>query len=168
MGFSGAAEISVICSRHMHIFYFIFVQFMQFPVLDIGLDHYASEPFKYLLRKAKFYPVLLYLYFCPAIATPTARVMKCPGEACWRPVSVLPCSRALAKAVGRGSRQRTARPDPEVAAPRARGPARTHRIPIRITVAIPEALVPVKGLHVVVAVNTASLLNRSPGMTMSL
>ena len=29
----------------MHIFYFIFVQFMQFPVLDFGLDHYVSEPF---------------------------------------------------------------------------------------------------------------------------
>ena len=28
-----------------NIFYFIFVQFMQFPVLDFGLDHYVSEPF---------------------------------------------------------------------------------------------------------------------------
>ena len=29
----------------MHIFYFIFVQFMQFLILDFGLDHYVSEPF---------------------------------------------------------------------------------------------------------------------------
>ena len=29
----------------MHFFNFIFVQFMQFPVLDFGLDHYVSEPF---------------------------------------------------------------------------------------------------------------------------
>ena len=28
-------------------FYFILVQFMQFPVLDFGLDHYDSEPFNY-------------------------------------------------------------------------------------------------------------------------
>ena len=30
---------------YAYFFYFIFVQFMQFPVLDFGLDHYVSEPF---------------------------------------------------------------------------------------------------------------------------
>ena len=29
----------------MHIFYCIFVQFMQFPAIDFGLDHFASQPF---------------------------------------------------------------------------------------------------------------------------
>jgi len=29
----------------MHIFYLFFVQFMQFPVLDFGLDHFGSRPF---------------------------------------------------------------------------------------------------------------------------
>ena len=29
----------------MYVFYCIFAQFMQFPVLHFGLDHYASQPF---------------------------------------------------------------------------------------------------------------------------
>ena len=33
----------------MHIFYFIFVQFMQFPVLHFGLAHSGSQPFNWLL-----------------------------------------------------------------------------------------------------------------------
>ena len=43
---SGAAEkskILVICS---HILLLLFVQFMQFPILNFGLAHYGSEPFK--------------------------------------------------------------------------------------------------------------------------
>ncbi len=28
----------------MHVVYFIFVDFRLFPVLDLGLSHYASEP----------------------------------------------------------------------------------------------------------------------------
>ena len=31
----------------MHIFYCIFVRFMQFPAHDFGLDHFASRPFNY-------------------------------------------------------------------------------------------------------------------------
>ena len=31
---------------YMHIFHFSFVQFMQYPVLDFGIDHDVSEPFK--------------------------------------------------------------------------------------------------------------------------
>jgi len=31
----------------MHIFYLFFVQFMQLPVLDFGLDHFGSWPFNY-------------------------------------------------------------------------------------------------------------------------
>ena len=38
-----------ICSYGMHIFYFIFVQFMQFPVLHFGLAHSGSRPFNWLL-----------------------------------------------------------------------------------------------------------------------
>ena len=38
-------KISAICSYPLHIFYSIFVQFMQFPVLDFGLDHSGSQPF---------------------------------------------------------------------------------------------------------------------------
>jgi len=29
----------------MHIFYLFFARFMQFPVLDFGLDHSGSRPF---------------------------------------------------------------------------------------------------------------------------
>ena len=29
----------------MNVFYCIFAQSIQFPVLDFGLDHYASQPF---------------------------------------------------------------------------------------------------------------------------
>ena len=32
---------------YVHFFYCIFAQFMQFPVLHFGLDHYASQPFNY-------------------------------------------------------------------------------------------------------------------------
>ena len=35
-----------ICSYGMYIFYFIFVQFMQFPVLHFGLAHSSSRPLK--------------------------------------------------------------------------------------------------------------------------
>ena len=38
-------KILGICSYGMHIFYFIFVQFMQFPVLYFGLAHSGSRPF---------------------------------------------------------------------------------------------------------------------------
>ena len=31
----------------MYVFYCIFAQFMQFAVLEFGLDHYASQPFIY-------------------------------------------------------------------------------------------------------------------------
>ena len=34
-----------ICSYGLHIIYFIFVQFMQFPVLHFGLAHSGSWPF---------------------------------------------------------------------------------------------------------------------------
>jgi len=29
----------------MHLFYYIFVQFMQFPILDYEIDHFTSQPF---------------------------------------------------------------------------------------------------------------------------
>ena len=35
-----------ICSYGMYIFYFIFVQFMQFPVFHFGLAHSSSRPLK--------------------------------------------------------------------------------------------------------------------------
>jgi len=35
----------------MHIFYLFFVQFMQFPVIDFGLDHSGSRPFIYSMPK---------------------------------------------------------------------------------------------------------------------
>jgi len=51
---SGAAEIlripkSGACVHRvcMHIFYWIFVQFMQFPILYLGLDHFTSQPFNF-------------------------------------------------------------------------------------------------------------------------
>ena len=31
----------------MHIFHCIFVQFMQFHILDFGLDHFTSQAFNY-------------------------------------------------------------------------------------------------------------------------
>ena len=34
----------------MHIFYCIF-EFMQFPILDFGLDHFTSQPFNYRVGK---------------------------------------------------------------------------------------------------------------------
>ena len=33
------------CSYGMYVFYCIFAQFTQFPVLDFGLVHSGSEPF---------------------------------------------------------------------------------------------------------------------------
>ena len=35
----------------MHFFYCIFVQFMQFPILDFGLDHFTSQPFNLYVCK---------------------------------------------------------------------------------------------------------------------
>ena len=36
---------------------YFFVQFMQFPVLDFGLDHYVSEPFKFMKRYFRLQPL---------------------------------------------------------------------------------------------------------------
>ena len=38
-------KILAICSHWMHIFYYIFRQFKQFPVLDFELGHSGSQPF---------------------------------------------------------------------------------------------------------------------------
>ena len=37
----------------MHIFFFIFVQFMQFLILDFRLNHYVSEPFNCIFQVLK-------------------------------------------------------------------------------------------------------------------
>ena len=45
-------------------FYFIFVQFMQFLILDFGLDHYVSEAFNCLFVCLLFLPYfVLYNFF---------------------------------------------------------------------------------------------------------
>ena len=48
----------------MYGFYCIFAQFIQFPVHDFGLDHYASQPFNYTDHEKRLVLAVVHVSVC--------------------------------------------------------------------------------------------------------